>query len=62
MTLGADPSAERLRRYAELAVRVGANVQAGQEVVVLCQVEHVPTARAIVREAYRAGARRVVVF
>jgi aminopeptidase len=61
MTLGVDPSAERLRRYAELAVRVGANVQAGQEVVILCQVEHVPTARAIVREAYRAGARRVVV-
>ena len=52
---------ERLRRYAELTVRVGANVQPGQEVVVLCQVEHAPTARAIVREAYRAGARRVVV-
>ena len=33
---------ERLRRYAELAVRVGANVQPGQEVVVLCQVEHAP--------------------
>ena len=32
---------ERLQRYAELAVRVGANVQPGQEVVVLCQVEHV---------------------
>jgi len=55
-----DP-AERLRRYAELAVRVGANVQQGQEVVVLCQVEHAPTARAVAREAYRAGARRVVV-
>jgi len=54
-------SDERLRRYAELAVRVGANVQPGQEVVVLCQVEHAPTARAIVREAYRAGATRVVV-
>lgn len=55
-----DP-AERLRRYAELAVRVGANVQQGQEVVVLCQVEHAPTARAVARESYRAGARRVVV-
>ncbi len=54
-------SSERLRRYAELAVSVGANVQAGQEVVVLCQVEHAPTARAVVREAYRAGAQRVVV-
>ena len=56
----ADPD-ERLRRYAELVVRVGANVRPGQEVAVLCQVEHAPTARAIVREAYRAGASRVVV-
>ena len=42
-------------------MRVGANVQPGQEVAILCQVEHAPTARAIVREAYKAGARRVVV-
>ncbi len=52
---------ERLRRYAELTVRVGANVQPGQEVVILCQIEHAPTARAIVREAYKAGARRATV-
>jgi aminopeptidase len=51
----------RLRRYAELAVRVGANVQPGQEVVVLCQVDHAETARAVAREAYRAGASRVEV-
>jgi len=50
---------ERLRRYAELTVRVGANVQPGQEVVMLCLVEHAPTARAVAREAYRAGASRV---
>ena len=60
MAREADPG-ERLRRYAELVVRIGANVRPGQEVAVLCQVEHVSTARAIVREAYRAGARRVVV-
>ena len=52
---------DRLKRYAELVVRIGANVQPGQEVVVLCQVEHVDTARAVAREAYRAGAARVVV-
>jgi len=52
---------ERLRRYAELAVRVGANVQPGQEVVVICQVEHVDIARAVVRESYRAGAKRVTI-
>ncbi len=52
---------ERLYRYAELVVRVGANVQPGQEVAVLCQVEHADTARAVTREAYRAGAKRVIV-
>lgn len=52
---------ERLRRYAELAVRVGANVQPGQDVVVWCLVEHVEMARAVTRESYRAGARHVVV-
>jgi aminopeptidase len=52
---------ERLRRYAELAVRVGANVQPGQDVVVTCLVEHVEIAREITREAYRAGAKHVVV-
>src|SRR4249919_2895700 len=64
MTCAADrltDADERLRRYAELTGRVGANVQPGQEVVILCQVEHASTARAIVREAYRAGARRVIV-
>ena len=64
MTPDAEPrpdTDERLRRYAELAVRVGANVQPGQEVVVICQVEHAPIARAVAREAYRAGATRVVV-
>jgi aminopeptidase len=52
---------ERLRRYAELAVRVGANVQAGQDVIVAGLVEHAEIARAVVREAYRAGARHVIV-
>ncbi len=55
-------SAERLQRYAELVVRVGANVQPGQDVVVLCLVEHVEIARAVIREAYRAGAQHVVVL
>ena len=45
---------ERLERYADLVVRVGANVQAGQEVVLLHQVEHLPTARAVARAAFRA--------
>jgi aminopeptidase len=53
---------ERLQRYAELAVRVGANVQSGQDVVVMGLVEHAEIAREIVREAYRAGARHVIVL
>jgi aminopeptidase len=53
---------ERLQRYAELAVRVGANVQEGQDVVVTCLVEHAEIARAVTREAYRAGAKHVIVL
>ncbi len=50
---------ERLSRYAELAIRIGANVQPGQDVAVFGAVEHAPVARAVVREAYRAGAAHV---
>jgi aminopeptidase len=50
---------ERLERYAELAVRVGANVQEGQIVFLSALVEHAPLARAMSRAAYRAGARFV---
>ncbi len=50
---------ERLARYADLAVRVGANVQPGQLVEVMARVEHAPVARAVARAAYEAGARYV---
>jgi aminopeptidase len=53
---------ERLDRYAELAVRVGANVQPGQDVHILCLVEHAPLARAVTRHAYQAGAKWVDVL
>ena len=49
-----------LDRYAEFVVRVGVNVQPGQDVHVGALVEHAPIARAVVEQAYRAGARRVV--
>ena len=51
---------ERLERFAELSVRVGANVQPGQEVVLIYQVEHTQIARAMARAALGAGARRVL--
>ena len=50
-----------LDRYAEFVVRVGVNVQPGQDVHVSALVEHAPIARAMAEQAYRAGARRVVV-
>ena len=55
-------SEERLERYAELAVRVGANVQPGQEVFVHPRIEHVDLGRALVRQAYLAGASYVHVI
>jgi aminopeptidase len=50
---------ERLEAYADLAVRVGANVQEGQTVFLNVLVEHAPLGRALARAAYRAGARYV---
>jgi aminopeptidase len=53
----------RVDRLAELAVGVGANVQPGQDVVVLaCDVEQAPVARAVADAAYRRGARFVSVL
>ena len=49
-------------RYAELAVRVGANVQPGQLVDVIARIEHAEVARAVTRAAYRAGAAYVDVY
>lgn len=50
---------DRVKKYAELAVRVGANVQPGQEVMVRGMIEHHELARAIVEASYEAGARYV---
>jgi aminopeptidase len=50
---------ERLERYAELVVKVGANVQPGQEVFLFPSVEHKDLARALTRQSYRAGAAYV---
>jgi aminopeptidase len=56
------PPEDLLRRYAELAVRVGINLRPGQDVHVSCYVEHAPLARALAAAAYEAGARHVDVF
>ena len=53
---------ELLERYAELCVRVGANVQPDQELFVESNLEHAPLTRAIARHAYSAGAAYVNVL
>ena len=53
------PAVDPLQKYAELVVRVGANVQAGQDVVIFGLVEQAPFARALAAAAYEAGARYV---
>ena len=50
---------DRLERYAELAVRIGANVAPGQILAVTALVEHAPFVRAVARAGYAAGARYV---
>jgi aminopeptidase len=53
---------ERLERYAELVVRLGANVQPGQEVFLSGVVEHHELVRALARQSYRAGAAYVNIW
>jgi aminopeptidase len=53
---------DRLRRYAELAVRVGANVEPGQIVEVTAFLDHAPLVREVARCAYREGAAYVDVL
>jgi aminopeptidase len=50
---------DRFDAYADLIVRVGANVQPGQTVFVNGLVEHAPLVRAVTRAGYAAGARLV---
>jgi aminopeptidase len=50
---------EFFKNLAELAVRVGANLQPGQELVVSGDVEHAPLVRATMEAGWRAGASDV---
>ena len=54
-----EPFDHLLENYARLVVRVGVNVQPGQEVVINALPEQADAARAIAGEAYRVGASRV---
>ena len=49
-------SSARLERFADLIVRIGANVQPGSEVLLNSDIAHLEIARAVVERAYVAGA------
>ena len=48
-----------LKKYAQLIVRSGLNVQKGQDVVITCGLEQSAFVRDVVEECYRCGARTV---
>ncbi len=50
-----------LREYAKLIVRVGINVQKGQDVVIRAGLDQPDFVKLVVEEAYKAGARHVSV-
>ena len=52
---------ERLQKYAQLTVEVGANIQEGQVLWLSGHVENAPFLRAVARAAYERGARYVSV-
>jgi len=50
----------KLSEYAKVIVKVGANIQKGQTLVISCPIECADFGRLIAEEAYEAGAREVV--
>lgn len=50
---------QKLHNYAELAIKIGVGLQAGQRLMVQAPVESAPLVRLIAASAYRAGARLV---
>ncbi len=51
----------RLKKYAKLIARVGANVKRGQEVVINAGLDQPEFVKAVADECYRAGAKKVSV-
>ena len=50
-----------LRKYAELIVRCGVNVQKGQEVLIYAELDQPEFVKLVVEEAYKAKAKKVTV-
>lgn len=51
---------KQMENFAELAVKIGANMQKGQEVVIRCDVKCKDFAHLIAQKAYELGARKVI--
>ena len=56
------PFVQKLDRLAETAVRVGLNIQHGQELLITAPLDAVPLVRRITEHAYRAGSSLVTTF
>jgi aminopeptidase len=52
---------KNLEKYAELAVKVGVNIQEGQTLVVNATLDAVEFVRLVVKKAYETGAKNVIV-
>ncbi|GGE32137.1 aminopeptidase [Pullulanibacillus camelliae] len=50
---------ENLEHYAELAVKVGINIQKGQELVINAPIHAIDFVRVVTKKAYQAGAKEV---
>jgi aminopeptidase len=61
-TIGSMPLSfeERLRRYAQVVVRGGLNIQPGQELILSADISEAALARLATEEAYTAGAKNVL--
>ena len=59
---GMEKLAPQMERYADLVVKKGVNVRAGQEVAIQAPVECAPFVRLLTERAYRAGAGHVTVI
>lgn len=52
-------SDKKLNQFCELAVKIGVNLQEGQDLVIRSQIECAPIARTLAEVAYKNGARKV---
>lgn len=53
---------QRLKEYAKLIVKIGANVQKGQRVRLQAETDQLPLVKAVTEECYKAGAEYVEII